>query len=68
MGHMLDAIVDDYNIFRKATNENLELAVHVNDDTIVQFPCKVSNFTNGSYAKYAADPKEIIMEYGPFTR
>ena len=30
-------------------------------------PCTISNFTNGSYAKYTENESQMIMEYAPFT-
>jgi len=47
LGHLLDAIIDQYNLVSEG-----ERIAPISGATVVTIPCTVSNLTDGSYAKY----------------
>lgn len=66
IGRLMNSIIDDYNIY--AEENDLLRINQVKRGTIVQLPCKVKNFTTGTYGKFPNTEvnKQQMMEISNF--
>jgi hypothetical protein len=65
-------MVTDYN--QLAANKTLAAELNLEKvpdnwtgGTNIQFPCQISNFTNGTYQKYPKTQTYVTMELTPFS-
>jgi len=60
---MLNGMVFEYN--KIAEEMDIEKAELINNQTTVRFPCRITDFLVGSYAKFPETDNSVIMEYAP---
>ena len=63
---MLNAMVFEYN--KIAKEMDFEKADLIMNETSITFPCRITDFLVGSYAKFPETDNSVIMEYAPMSK